>query len=86
MTIFVYITDTCREQATKHHINQALDKLVANIEREQAFWRLDSFPYPFWVKKRLGNRHSRLICRLESHQIHGQAQDVLVCLSIFSTR
>ncbi|MBL0231014.1 MAG: hypothetical protein IPP76_09525 [Moraxellaceae bacterium] len=83
MTIFVYITDTCREQATKHHINQALDKLVANIEREQAFWRLDSFPYPFWVKKRLGNRHSRLICRLESHQIHGQAQDVLVCLSIF---
>lgn len=50
MTIFVYITDTCREQATKHHINQALDKLVANIEREQAFWRLDSFPYPFWVK------------------------------------
>jgi superfamily I DNA/RNA helicase len=83
MTIFVYITDTCREQAKIHHINHALDKLAADIEREQAFWRLDSFPYPFWVKKRLGNRHSRLICRLETHQIQGQAQDVLVCLNIF---
>ena len=45
MTIFVYITDTCREQAKIHHINHALDKLAADIESEQAFWREQDIPH-----------------------------------------
>ncbi len=83
MTIFVYITETCLQSAQTHQLTDALQKLANDIEKEQALWRLDTFPHPFWVKKRLGNRHSRLVCRLESHQIDGEMHDVLVCLDIF---
>lgn len=83
MTLFVYITETCQQSAKKHQLTDALDKLVADIEREQALFRLDSFPHPFWVKKRLGTRHTRLVCRLESHKIEGEIVEVLVCLNIF---
>ncbi|WP_297923925.1 3'-5' exonuclease [uncultured Agitococcus sp.] len=83
MAIFVYITEKCQQRAKNHQLTDALDQLVADIEREQAFWRLDAFPHPFWVKKRLGNRHTRLVCRLESHEIEGETHDVLVCLDIF---
>ena len=83
MTIFVYITETCLQSAQTHQLTDALQKLANDIEKEQALWRLDTYPHPFWVKKRLGNRHSRLVCRLESHQIDGEMHDVLVCLDIF---
>jgi hypothetical protein len=83
MTIFVYTTTTCRQTAQTHQLTEALEKLASDIEQEQALWRLDAFPHPFWVKKRLGNRHTRLVCRLESHQIDGETHDVLVCLDIF---
>ena len=82
MALFVYVTKQCQLDASKHQLESELGELVARIEQEQALWSLDAFLHPFWVKKRLGNRHSRLICRIESHTLEGEVHDVLVMMSI----
>ena len=82
MALFVYVTKQCQQDATKHQLKSELQELVARIEQQQALWSLDAFLHPFWVKKRLGNRHTRLICRIESHTVGGEVHDVLVMMSI----
>ncbi len=82
MTFFVYISDTCAADAKQFGVTDYLADLALTIERDQAFWQLEAFEYPFWVKKRLGNRHTRLICRLESHHVGATLHHVLVCLRI----
>ena len=82
MTFFVYISDACAADAQQFGVTDHLAELALTIERDQAFWQLEAFEYPFWVKKRLGNRHTRLICRLESHHVGATLHHVLVCLRI----
>lgn len=82
MTFFVYISDACAVDAQQFGVTDHLAELALTIERDQAFWQLEAFEYPFWVKKRLGNRHTRLICRLESHHVGATLHHVLVCLRI----
>lgn len=82
MTFFVYISDACMADAKQFAVTEHLHNLVESIERDQAFWQLEAFEYPFWVKKRLGNRHTRLVCRLESQQMGSAHHHVLVCLRI----
>lgn len=83
MSFFVYVTEACQQSAREYAVADALDRLRHDIEAEQSLWRLQAFHFPFWVKKGLGNRHVRLISRLESHQIHGQTHEVLVFLDLY---
>lgn len=82
MTFFVSISDKCTADAKQFGVTEYLQELASTIERDQAFWQLEAFEYPFWVKKRLGNRHTRLICRLESHQVGAIQHHVLVFLRV----
>jgi hypothetical protein len=82
MALLVYVTQQCLQDAAKHQLKSELQELVARIEQQQALWSLDAFLHPFWIKKRLGNRHTRLICRIESHTVDGEVHDVLVMMSI----
>lgn len=59
MTFFVYISDACAADAQQFGVTDHLAELALTIERDQAFWQLETFEYPFSVNKRLCNRHKR---------------------------
>ena len=82
MTLFVYRTAQCHQDAETYGVQDHIDDLTQRITQSQALWGLSAFVHPFWVKKRLGNRHTRLICRIESHKINEEMHDVLVLMRI----
>ena len=78
MSLFVYITDACREDARTHGLSDEIDKLYARIEANQNTAQFDRFPKPYIVKKKLSGRQGRLIAE---EQIVG-AHLVVVFLAV----
>lgn len=63
MTLFVYITDTCRDDAKRHGVSEAIERLRASVEETQSLSQFDPFPPPYHVKKKLTGRQPRLVAK-----------------------
>lgn len=78
MTLFVYVTDQCREDAVSHGLQTEVDRFRDSVESTQSTSRFDPFPPPYLVKKKMGGRQGRLIA--EYRQVGEHA--VIVFLAI----
>jgi len=61
MALFVYITESCRNDARRHSLSDEIDRLKERVESSQSVSHFDPFPPPYLVKKKLGGRQGRLI-------------------------
>jgi hypothetical protein len=80
MSLFVYITDECREQAQKSGANivDALERLKAHVEKEQNFLNFHEFPAPYFAKKKFPRFQYRLLAAKEEVRVDGESHIVLV--------
>lgn len=78
MALFVYITDSCREDARTHALSDEIERLKERIESTQSTSHFNPFPPPYLVKKKMGGRQGRLIADLRKHGEHA----VVVFLAI----
>ncbi|MBL9181084.1 MAG: hypothetical protein JNN17_03015 [Verrucomicrobiaceae bacterium] len=78
MALFVYITDSCREDARTHALSDEIERLKERIESTQSTSHFNPFPPPYLVKKKMGGRQGRLIADLRKHGDHA----VVVFLAI----
>jgi len=78
MALFVYITDSCREDARTHALSDEIERLKERIESTQSTSHFNPFPPPYLVKKKMGGRQGRLIADIRKH---GE-QAVVVFLAI----
>lgn len=63
MTLLVYITDKCRDDAKRHGVSEAIERLRASLEETQSLSQFDPFPPPYHVKKKLTGRQPRLVAK-----------------------
>jgi tetratricopeptide (TPR) repeat protein len=61
MTLFVYITDSCADDAQSHGMSDDLQRFKDKVEATQSTSLFDPFPWPYKVKKKLGGRQGRLV-------------------------
>lgn len=80
--LFVYITDTCREDAKRHSMVSNLERLVKEIEKTQTTSAFDQFPKPYYVKKKFAGRQGRLIAAEKFVKVKGETHSVLALLAI----
>lgn len=78
MTLFVYVTEQCKEDAVSHSLQTEVDRFRDSVESTQSTSRFDPFPPPYLVKKKMGGRQGRLIA--EYRQVGEHA--VIVFLAI----
>ena len=78
MALYVYITDSCREDAASHALVLELERFKERVESSQSTSLFDPFPPPYLVKKKFGNRQGRLITDLRTVGEHG----VIVFLAV----
>lgn len=70
MSLFVYITPECRENAQHHSLSDELERFKDRIESSQSTSHFNPFPPPYLVKKKLGGRQGRLIADLRRRGDH----------------
>lgn len=70
MSLFVYITPECREDAQHHSLSDELERFKDRIEGSQSTSHFNPFPPPYLVKKKLGGRQGRLIADLRRRGDH----------------
>lgn len=80
--LFVYITDTCREDAKRHSMLPNLERLAKEIEKSQTTSAFDQFPKPYYVKKKFAGRQGRLIAAEKLFKFNGETHSVLALLAI----
>jgi len=79
MSLFVFVTEACRNEARNHGFLDRLNSFVSQVTKAQSLAYFDKdFPPPYLVKRKFGNRQGRLIARLEQVD----AYDVVVLLGI----
>lgn len=78
MPLFVYLTERCIADATKHGLTSELERFQNRVETVQSTSFFDPFPPPYLVKKKLGGNQGRLIASRESVGDHA----VIVFLAI----
>ncbi len=61
MTLFVYVTDKCLENAQTYGLQGDVERFKERVELTQSRSLFDPFPSPYLVKKKLGGRQGRLI-------------------------
>ena len=61
MTLFVYITESCRSDIRTHSLSDEVEKFKDRVESSQSTSLFDPFPAPYLVKKKLGGRQGRLV-------------------------
>lgn len=72
MTIFVYTTKKCKDDALRHAISDELERFAVRVEKSQNTNQFDPFPPPYLVKKKLGGQQGRLIAEkrhLDDHAV-----------------
>lgn len=72
MTLFVYVTDSCQQDAKRHSVQTDIDRIRANVEESQSLSLFDPFPPPYLVKKKLHGRQHRLVAdyrRIGEHSV-----------------
>lgn len=72
MTILVYMTDRCRNDAAQHALTDIVHRIGTQVESSQSVSSFDNFPVPYFVKKKLKGRQPRLIADLRhfgEHQV-----------------
>ena len=70
MSLFVYVTEECRDNARRHALSDELDRFEERVEATQSTSMFDPFPPPYLVKKKLGGRQGRLIADLRTQGDH----------------
>ena len=80
--LLVHITDECREDAKRHGMVAALERVKAEAEERQSSSAFDQFPKPYFVKKKFGGRQGRLIAAEKILDVDGETYNVLVFLKV----
>ena len=78
-TYYVYFTDQCRQDATRHGVTSDIKEFAEKLERDQSTRGLERFPPPY-LKKNIG-RQGRLL--IEEHYIDA---DIVLCLAQYLIR
>jgi len=78
MSLFVYITESCKGDAHRYALSDEIQRFKEKVEKSQATSQFDPFPPPYLVKKKLGGRQGRLIADLRTVGDHA----VVVFLAI----
>lgn len=66
MSLLVFVTESCRDDARQHTLLNELEKFRERVETTQSTSLFDAFPPPYLVKKKLGGRQGRLIATLRT--------------------
>jgi len=80
MAIYVYATESCREEARKHSVEPQLDRIIKKVESDQSYSQFQPFPSPFLVKKKFGMFIGRLIAQVE--EVDGNVVLVLLAFML----
>jgi len=80
MSLFVYVTKRCEEEAASAGWQEDLEKLKNKVEQVQDLQGFDHFPAPYRVKKKFPRYNARLIASLHKVDDH----DVACFLSILT--
>lgn len=83
MSLYVYISEKCEEEAKIYHLEEHLYQLKNRVEQEQHFAQFEVFEYPYQVKKRVGYNY-RLLTRLCYVEIQQKKYQVLVFLKLYN--
>lgn len=83
MSLYVYISEKCEEEARSYHLEEHLYQLKNRVEQEQNLSQFEVFEYPYRVKKRLGYNY-RLLTRLCYVEIQQKKYQVLVFLKLYN--
>lgn len=81
MSLYVFITDECREDAKKHNREQDLDRFMKRVEESQRLCHFNNFPPPY-LKKRF-DRQVRLLADYRPVQYQGETHTVVNFLRIY---
>lgn len=78
MSLFVFVSDQCRDDAATHALKDVIDRVEKQVEESQSLSTFDNFPPPYYVKKKLKGRQPRLVAELRSIGEH----EVLIFLRV----
>lgn len=78
MSLFVYVSENCVEDARKHNLAFEVQRLQDRVEETQSTNLFVPFPPPYLVKKKLGGRQGRLIAEKRTVGDHA----VIICLAL----
>ncbi len=65
MALYVYITESCKQAALRHSLQDELERFRDRIEAVQDVRLFDPFPPPYLVKKKFGSRQGRLVASMK---------------------
>lgn len=82
MSMFVYITDNCQQEAKLHAMSDDIKTVAKQIERTQNTLMFDRFPQPYLVKKKFSVRQGRLIGSEHIVDVDGQEHKLVLLLSV----
>lgn len=80
MTIYVYVTNACSEEAKTHGLTARVESLRVDIETRQSLSQFDQFPTPYLVKKKFGGMQPRLVA--ESRRVRDDLFVVFLAVMI----
>jgi tetratricopeptide (TPR) repeat protein len=61
MSLFVFVTEECTNQAGQHGVLQEVQRFKDRVEESESTSQFDHFPAPYLVKKKIGMYSGRLI-------------------------
>jgi hypothetical protein len=64
MSLFVFITESCKENASQYALSDEILRFKDKVEKAQTTSLFDPVPPPYLVKKKFGSRQGRLIADL----------------------
>ena len=82
MSLFVHITEECRESAERHGALDIVTKLATQVEEDQSDEMFEKSPKPFMVKKNIRRRAGRLLAVKRFATVDGQNHAVVVFLRL----
>ena len=82
MSMFVYITENCRQEAKLHARSDDIETVAKQIERTQNTLMFDRFPQPYLVKKKFAGRQGRLIGSEHVVDVDGLEHKLVLLLSV----
>lgn len=71
MKIYVYVSESCKQQARIYQLEQQLQQIETAIEQAQNFLQFEIFEYPYYVRKRISYRY-RLLAKVTEHYVDGE--------------
>ena len=84
MAVFVRITEECLQEAKKQDLFDRLKSFKSQIERKQSYHSsFHTFPSPYIVKKKFGNKQGRLIAQATTEVFNDEAHTLITFLALF---